>query len=335
MQERYGSADDLELREVAMPSVGPDDVLVRVRAASLHPDVWHVVAGRPYVLRLLGAGLLRPRNPIPGTDMAGIVASVGQDVTRFRPGDAVFGETQPMHQWAHGGAFAEYVAVPQGLLAHKPGNVTFEQAAAVPTSGTIAIQNLRDGSRLRPGRSVLINGAAGGVGSLALQVAKASGAHVTGMDRAGKLAFLRALGADEVVDGAQDFTRRGVLYDLIFDVPGNHPFTACRRALKPDGRYVLIGHEGFGASGKRVLGLLPQFLGLMVLSRFVRQLRGSGIPLPTKGEAMAVLRELLEAGKITPVVDRTYPLGEVRAAFRHMMQGDTQGKILLVPGGGP
>ena len=241
-----------------------------------------------------------------------------------------------MHQWAHGGAFAEYVAVPQGLLAHKPGNVTFEQAAAVPTSGTIAIQNLRDGSRLRPGRSVLINGAAGGVGSLALQVAKASGAHVTAVDRAGKLGLLRALGADEVVDGTQeDFTRRGVLYDLIFDVPGNHPFTACRRALKPDGRYVLIGHEGFGASGKRVLGLIPHFLGLMVLSRFVRQLRGSGIPLPTKGEAMAVLRELLEAGKITPVIDRTYPLGEARAAFRHMMQGDPQGKVLLVPGGGP
>src|SRR6266851_3370485 len=277
VQERYGSPDDLELRDVETPVVGDDEVLVRVRAASVHPDVWHVVTGRPYVLRLMGAGVFRPKNPIPGTDMAGIVESVGKGVSRFRPGDPVFGETIPAQQWTNGGAFAEYVSVPQDLLALKPDNITFEQAASVPTSGYIALQNLRDPSRLRPGQTVLINGAGGGVGTLALQLAKAYGAHVTAVDSTRKLGMLRSLGADEVIDFTEeDFTQRGVRYDLIVDVPGNHPFSACRRALKPDGRYVLIGHERFGASGKRVFGLIPHFLTLIFLSRFVKQLRGPG-----------------------------------------------------------
>lgn len=330
VQERYGSPDDLELREVATPVVGDDDVLVRVRAASVHPDVWHVVKGRPYVLRLMGAGWSRPRNPIPGTDMAGIVESVGRGVTRFRPGDPVFGETIPTQQWINGGAFAEYVSVPQDLLALKPDNITFEQAASVPTSGYIALQNLGEPSQLRPGQAVLINGAGGGVGALTLQLAKAYGAHVTAVDNTRKLGMLRSLGADEVIDFTQeDFTRRGVRYDLIVDVPGNHPFSACRRVLKPDGRYVLIGHERFGASGKRVFGLIPHFLTLMFLSRFVKQLRGPRIPMPTKKAAMSVLRELLEAGKITPVIDSTYHLSETREAFRHMIEDETQGKVII------
>lgn len=170
------------------------------------------------------------------------------------------------------------------------------------------------------------------MGSLALQIVKAHGAHVTAVDSTGKLDMLRSLGADEVVDYTrEDFTQRGVRYDLIFDVPGNHPFSACRRALEPDGRYDLIGHDRFGASGKRVFGSIPRFLGLIVLSRFVKQLRGPGLPFPTKKEAIAVLRDLLEAGKITPVIDSTYPLGEVREAFRHMIEDETRGKVILTP----
>jgi len=332
VQERYGSPDDLELREVDKPVVGDDEVLVRVRAASIHPDVWHVVSGRPYVLRLMGAGFSKPKNPIPGTDMAGIVESVGKSVTQFRPGHPVFGETIVAHQWIHGGAFAEYVSVHQDLLALKPDNVTFEQAASVPTSGFIALQNLPGLSQWRPGQKVLINGGGGGVGALALQITKAYGAYATAVDRTSKLGMLRSLGADEVVDCTrEDFTRRGVRYDLIFDVPGNYPFSACRRALEPDGRYVLIGHERFGASGKRVFGLIPHFLGLMVLSRFVKPLRGPGLPMPTKKEAMTVLRELLEIGKVTPIIDSTYHLSEVREALRHMIEDEIQGKVIITP----
>jgi NADPH:quinone reductase-like Zn-dependent oxidoreductase len=197
VQEKYGSPYDLALREVDRPLIGDDDVLVRVHAASVHPDVWHVVIGRPYVLRLMGAGFSKPKNPIPGTDMAGIVESVGKAVTRYRQGDGVFGETIATHQWTNGGAFAEYVSVREDWLALKPGNVTFEQAAAVPTSGFIALHNLRDASQVGPGRKVLINGAGGGVGALALQFAKAHGAHVTAVDSTNKLSMLRSLGADE------------------------------------------------------------------------------------------------------------------------------------------
>jgi NADPH:quinone reductase-like Zn-dependent oxidoreductase len=332
VQVRYGSPDDLELQDVEKPVAGDDDVLVRVRAASLHPDVWHVVRGRPYVLRLMGAGFSRPRNPIPGTDMAGTVESVGQGVTRFRPGDPVFGETIAKMQWINGGAFAEYVSVPQDLLAPKPDNITFEQAASVPASGYIVLLNLRDPSRLR-GQTVLVNGAGGGVGALALQLAKAYGAHVTAVDSTRKLGMLRSLGADEVIDFTQqDFTQLGVRYDLIFDIPGNYPFSACRRALEPDGRYVLIGHERYGASGKRVFGLIPHFLVLIFLSRFVKQLRGPAVSPPTKKEAIAILRDLLQAGKITPIIDSTYHLSEAREAFRHMIEDETQGKVIITHG---
>jgi NADPH:quinone reductase-like Zn-dependent oxidoreductase len=330
VQDRYGSPNELELREVEKPVVADNDVLVRVRAASVHPDVWHVVTGRPYVLRLMGAGFFKPKNPIPGTDMAGIVESVGKGVTRFSAGDPVFGETIAAHQWMNGGAFAEYVSVPEDLLALKPDNISFEQAASVPTSGYIALQNLRHPSRLRPGQNVLINGAGGGVGVLTLQILKSQGMHVTAVDSGRKLDMLRSLGADEVMDFTQeDFTQLGFRYDLIVDVPGNHSFSACRRALKPDGRYVLIGHERFGASGKRVFGLVPHFLKLIVLARFVKQLRGPGIPIPTKKEVMAVLRELLEAGKITPVIDSTYQLSGAREALRHMIEGETRGKVII------
>lgn len=330
VQDQYGSPDDLEFREVDRPAFGDDEVLVRVRAASLHPDVWHVVSGRPYVLRLMGCGLSKPKNPVPGTDMAGIVESVGQNVTRFRRGDAVFGETIDAHQWTNGGAFAEYVSVRQEWLAVKPDNVSFEQAASVPTSGFIALLNLRGGSLIRPGQRVLVNGAGGGVGSLALQVAKACGAHVTGVDSTSKLSMLRSLGADEVIDYAEeDFTRRGVRYDLIFDVPGNQSFSACKRSLAPDGKYVLIGHEKFGASGKRFFGLIPRFIKLMLLSLFVKQLRLGRSSIPSRKEAMTILRDLLADGKITPIIDSTYPLRETGAALRHLAEDEVKGKVVI------
>jgi NADPH:quinone reductase-like Zn-dependent oxidoreductase len=330
VQEAYGSPEAvLQLREVDRPAGAEDEVLVRVRAASVHPDVWHVVSGRPFVLRLLGSGLVRPKRRVPGTDVAGTVESVGGNVTRFRPGDDVFGETIRGYQWRNGGAFAEYVAVPEETLALKPAGVTFEQAAAVPTSGLIALLNLHQG-RLKSGQDVLVNGAAGGVGAIAVQLAKAHGATVTGVDSAEKLELVGSLGADRVIDYAkEDFTRGDDRYDLIFDVPGGHPLSDCRRVLKPDGIYVLIGHDHYGRVGRRWFGSLPRFLRLMVLSLFVRQLPRPDFSMPAKQEQLAVLAELLEAGKLTPVIGRTYPLEEVPEAIRRLTAGDTLGKIII------
>ena len=339
MQDSYGPTDLLEVRDVQAPVVGDDEVLVRVRAASVHPDVWHVVSGRPYVLRLMGSGLRRPKNRVPGTDMAGQVEAVGRTVTRWRPGDEVFGETVTGYQWHNGGAFAEYVSVPQDALARKPANITFEQAAAVPTSGLIALHNLRQG-RLKPGQRVLVNGAGGGVGAFAVQLAKANGATVTGVDAAGKLDLVRSLGADRVIDYAQqdytqqdytqqDFTRSDQRYELIFDVVGNRPFRQCRRALTGDGAYVLIGHDGFGASAGRWLGSLPRVLGLVALSPFIRQLPAINFSLPDKLDSMAVLKGHLEAGELTPIVDRTFSLTEVPEALRYLQTGQARGKIVI------
>jgi NADPH:quinone reductase-like Zn-dependent oxidoreductase len=332
VQDKYGSPDVLRIQEIDKPVLGDDDVLVRVRAASVHPDVWHVVSGRPYALRLMGAGLLRPKIRIPGTDVAGHVESVAKNVTQFQPGDEIFGESVRGLQWRNGGAFAEYVSVQQDALALKPNNITFEQAAGVPTSGFIALHNLRDAGQVQPGQKVLINGAAGGVGAIALQLAKAYGANVTGVDSTKKLDMVRSLGADHVIDFTQeDFTQGRERYDLIFDIPGNHSFSACRRALTPEGKYVLIGHEHFGESGHRLLGLLPCFFKLIVLSLFVKQLPKPSVSMPSKKESMAVLKEFLEAGKLTPVIDRTYPLSEVPEAIRYLIEGDPQGKVIITP----
>ena len=330
----YGSIDRLELRDVPRPEPGPGEVLVRVRAASLHPDVWHVVMGRPAVLRLMGAGLLRPKQPIPGTDMAGVVEAVGDGATRFRPGTAVFGETVK-NQWTNGGTLAEYVAAPEALLARKPDTATFEEAASVPTSGYVALINLRHEGRTGPGKRVLINGAAGGVGALALQIIKARGAHVTAVDSTRKLETLRELGADAVVDYTrEDFTARDERYDLVFDVPGNHPYSKVKRVLEPDGRYVLIGHEGYGERGGRTLGVIPHVFGLAARSAFDQRLRGAGTPYPPRHDAMETLRSLLEAGRITPVIDSTWSLAQIREAFRHMMEDELRGKVLITPGPG-
>lgn len=333
VQTRYGSPEDvLELQEIEMPVVGENDVLVQVRAASVHADVWHVVTGQPYILRLMGAGIISPKIRVPGTDLAGTVESVGTAVKRFKKGDAVFGESQNQMQWKNGGAFAEYAAVPEQALAHKPPGVTFEQAAAVPTAGYIALINLRGQAAIQPGQSVLINGAGGGVGSIALQVAKARGGQTTAVDRADKLEMLRSLGADRVIDYAQeDVTRGEELYDLIFDVASTLSLNQCKRILKPAGTYVIIGHDHYGNAGRRVFGSLPLMFWLMARAVFDRQLPKNEFSLPPKEEVMAELGALLETGKLTPVIGRTFPLAEVPEAIRYLQEGKTLGKIIITP----
>jgi NADPH:quinone reductase-like Zn-dependent oxidoreductase len=330
-QEKYGSPYDvLNLKVIDKPVVKDDEVLVRVHAASVHPDVWHVVRGLPYVLRLMGAGLLRPKNSVPGTDVAGHVESVGKNVAHFQQGDEVFGETIKGYQWTNGGAYAEYVSVPEDSLALKPANITFEGAAAVPTSGLIALQNLPNEGHLHQGQSVLVNGAGGGVGVLAVQLAKACGANVTGVDDTAKLDMVRSLGADQVIDYTkEDFTESGERYDLIFDIPGNHPFSACRRVLTPNGKYVLIGHDRFGQGAGRWLGSIPRVLKLVVLSPFVSQLPTLKFSIPDKKKQMVVLKQLMESGKLTSVIDRTYSLDEVPEAIRYLEEGHARGKVII------
>lgn len=330
VQDRYGPVDALALREVERPAVGEREVLVRVHAASVHPDVWHVVRGRPYVLRVMGAGLRRPRQRVPGTDLAGRVEATGVRAGRFRVGDEVYGESITGFQWHNGGAYAEYAAAPEAGLAPKPARLTFEQAAAVPSSGLIALTAVRDQANVQPGRRVLVNGAGGGVGTFAVQLAKAFGAEVTAVDVTAKLEPLRSLGADHVLDAErEDFTRAGERYDAIVDVPGNHPFFEVRRALAPTGRYVLIGHDGFGATAGRGFGNLPRFLRLMAMTPFSKQLPPLDFSPPARQEVMATLTGLIEAGRLTPVVDRAFPLGEVREAIRHLESGAACGKVVL------
>jgi NADPH:quinone reductase-like Zn-dependent oxidoreductase len=332
VQTGYGRPSEvLEVRELDLPSVGDDEVLVRVRAASVHPDVWHVVTGLPRVLRLMGSGVRRPKNVVPGTDMAGQVESVGAGVTRFRPGDEVFGETIRGMQWRNGGAYAEYVAVAEDALAAKPPQVTFEQAATVPTAGLIALHNLQEQEQT-PARRVLVNGAGGGVGAIAVQLARSWGAHVTAVDHTRKLDLLRALGADRVVDyTTDDVTRSSQRYDLVFDVVGNHPFSAYRRVLTDDGAYVLIGHDQFGGQGRRWLGSIPRMFGLMARSTVERRLPRPPFRTPDRTASMARLRDLLEDGALTPVVARSFPLEQVPDAIEFLASGQAVGRIVVVP----
>jgi NADPH:quinone reductase-like Zn-dependent oxidoreductase len=329
VQNRYGSPDVLELREIDRPNVKDDEVLVRVRASSVHADVWHAMRGVPLVLRFMGSGVRRPKHRVPGTDLAGHVESVGRNVRRFRPGDEVFGQSLLANLWRNGGALAEFATVPEARLEQKPASLTFEQAAAVPTSGSLAVQHVRDEGRIQPGQSVLINGAGGAVGSFAVQLAKAYGAHVTGVDAPGKLDMLRSIGADRVLDYTQeDFTRRDERYDFVLDIAGNHPWSESKRALTPDGTFVLSGFDQYGRSGHRWFGSLGRFAKLIVIAPFVRHLhpfRGTKDP----GDRLVVLKELIEAGKITPVIDRTFPLSEVPEAIRYLETGQAQGKVVI------
>jgi len=329
IQDRYGTPEDLRFADVALPVRREDEVLVQVKAASVHADVWHVMTGQPYVLRAMGAGVRRPNQPIPGTDMSGVVARVGSQVTRFQPGDEVFGETvRPARQWTNGGAFAEYVSVPEEVLAHKPDNLTFVEAAAVPTAGLIALQGVRQEGDVAPGHHVLINGAAGGVGHLAVQMAKAAGAEVTAVDTGDKLDMLRSIGADHVIDfTVQDFTEVPAMYDVIIDIPGNHSFAEISPILDPHGRYVLIGHDGYGRTRGRWLGSMGTMMTLMASSAFREQVGKPDFTIPA--DRMEVLTDLLARGEVKPVIDRTYPLSEAPAAMQYLMDGGVRGKVVL------
>ncbi len=329
VQDRYGSADVLALREIDRPTPSSQEVLVRVHAASVHADVWHAMRGVPYVLRVMGSGVRAPKHHVPGTDMAGVVESVGATVTRFRPGDEVFGQSIRANLWRNGGAFAEYASAPESMLELKPTSLTFEQAAAVPTSGSLAVQHVRDEGRVRSGQTVLVNGAGGAVGTFAVQLAKAYGARVTGIDAPEKLDMLRSIGADHVLDYTkEDFTELGERYDFILDIVGNHPWSRCRHALAPDGTYVLSGFDQYGSSGHRWFGSLGHFAKLILISPFVSHLhpfRGTKDP----GDRLVVLKEFIDAGELTPVIDRAFPLSQVPEAIRYLETGRARGKIII------
>lgn len=330
IQDRYGPLEHLRVEDVDEPRPAPGGVLVRVHAASIHPDVWHVVRGEPRLLRLMGNGVRRPKLRIPGTDLAGVVEELGKGTTGFEVGDRVFGETAPL-AWANGGAFAELAASATDKLCRMPNGISFEEAACLPTAGIITLQSLGRGVRFE-GRNVLINGAGGGVGSLALQIALAGGARVTAVDTTSKLDFLRELGADEVVDfNETDILSLERRFDLFVDIPATRPFRKLKRLLKPEGRYVPIGHEGF-SSQQAWFGLVPHFLGFVVRARFSKQLQGgSEVERLTPREAMVEVRRLAEAGVVRPPIARTYPLEDVVPALRLLTEGSPEGRIVLVP----
>jgi NADPH:quinone reductase-like Zn-dependent oxidoreductase len=333
VQTAYGDPFEvLEVRDLATPVPGEDEVLVRVRAASVHPDVWHVVTGLPRVLRVMGSGLRHPSVLVPGTDMAGEVQSVGASVTGFRPGDAVLGETITGMQWRNGGAYAEYVTVAAEALVPKPPTVTFEQAATVPTAGLITLRNLPDLEALHAGQRVLVNGAGGGVGMIAVQLARSRGSHVTAVDHPRKQELLRRLGADRVVDHTtEDVTRGGDRFDLVIDVVGSHPFASYRRVLGPDGTYVLIGHDHFGTHGRRWLGSIPTMMTLMARSTVEPRLPRPAFDAPDRRRSMDRLQRLLADGTLTPVVDRSFSLDEVPDALALLASGRALGRIVVVP----
>ena len=314
VQDRYGPPEVLELREIERPAVGDGDVLVRVRAASVNPQDWHLMRATPFIVRATGTGLRVPTNPVRGTDAAGEVEAVGKNVTRLRPGDEVFGWCQ--------GAFAEYVCADESHFVPKPADLSFEGAAALPLAGCTALQGLRDTGAVEPGQEVLIIGAGGGVGTFAVQIAKALGCRVTGVCSTAKLDLVRSLGADDAIDYTrEDFTRAERRYDVIFQLAGTASPAACRRALTPTGTLVLSSGEGRFAGIDRVVRAL-------VSSPVVRQrLR----PFLTKEttEDLVALVELVESGKVTPVIDRTYPLSGVSEAIAYLEEGHARGKVVI------
>ncbi|MDQ1293298.1 MAG: NAD(P)-dependent alcohol dehydrogenase [Actinomycetota bacterium] len=331
VQEEYGPYREvLHLREVPAPVPGPGQVLVRGRATSVHADVWHAVTGVPYVLRVMGSGLKAPKQRIPGTDLAGEVVQVGLGATRFAPGDRVFGEITSKNQWSNAGTFAEFATVDQELLARIPENLSFEQAAAVPTAALIALVNLRDQGRVREGQRVLVNGAGGAVGVWTVQLARTFGAEVTAVDAPAKLDLLRDLGADHVIDYTeQDFTRMGLRYDLVFDIVSQARFSEVRRALEPDGTFVLVGHDQYGRSGHRLLGSLGRMLPLLAISPLVKQLPGVR-PGPARQENWTTIVELLKEGRLRPVVDqRVFPLEQATDAIDYLATGAAKGRVVL------
>src|SRR3954453_20019558 len=315
VQDQYGSPDVLKLREVDNPVVKDDEVLIRVRAAAVNIGDWHLARGIPYVMRTV-SGLRGPRREIPGLDMAGQVEAVGANVKQFRPGDEVFG-------WCRG-AFAEYAHAAESNLLPKPANLTFEQSAAVGDSAFTALAAVRDQGKVQVGHRVLINGASGGVGTFAVQIAKSFGADVTGVCSTRNVDLVGSLGAGRVIDYTkEDFTKTERRYDVMLDLVGNRPLSDCRRALTPRGTYVLVGVSDLG----RWFGLARQIKALL-LSPFVRQ-RMRVFVVRHNREDLAVLKELVEAEKVAPVIDRRYELSEVSEALRHQGEGHVQGKIVI------
>ena len=320
VQDRYGSPDVLELKDIDMPVVGDDEVLVRVRAASANTYGWDIPAGLRHIGRI-AAGLGKPSNSVPGLDLAGHVEAVGKNVRQFQPGDEVFG-------WCKG-AFAEYVSVSEDALVLKPANLTFEQAAVVPISGFTALQGLRDKGQLQPGQSVLIVGASGGVGTFAVQIAKAFGAEVTGVCSTRNLDLVRSIGADHVIDYTQEnFAQSGQRYDLILDMAGDRSLSHLRRALTPKGTLVMVGRSGLVSAGSGYLRAIDRWLRALGLSSFGRQSLRALISTRSKGDLVA-LKELIEAGKVTPVISAHYPLSEVPEAIRHFEEGHARGKAVI------
>jgi NADPH:quinone reductase-like Zn-dependent oxidoreductase len=315
--QEYGSTDVLQLKDIDKPTIGDTDMLVRVGAASLNPYDWHLLTGLPYFARLQ-FGLRQPKANGLGADLAGQVEAIGSGVTQFRPGDEVFGEVVT-------GAFAEYVRVPQKSAAPKPSNLSHEEAAAVPMGGLTALQALRDTGRIQPGQQVLINGSSGGVGTFAVQIAKSFGAEVTGVCSTRNVDLVRSLGADHVIDyTSEDFTKGEQRYDLMLDNVGNHSVSRCRGVLSRTGVYVAT----FGQPEHRWLGPLAQMLRILLLSPLVSQ---KLIPFNAKTvpEDLDTLRELIEAGKVAPVIDRTYPLSQVPEAMAYLEEGRTRGKVAI------
>jgi NADPH:quinone reductase-like Zn-dependent oxidoreductase len=319
VQDRYGAepADVLRITGIDSPTIGNGQVLVRVRAASVDRGTWHIMAGLPYPIRVAGFGLRRPKYANPGRSLAGTVEAIGADVTTFAPGDAVFGTGT--------GTFAEYAVAGPGTLAPKPANLTFDQAAAVPVSGATALQAVRDHAHVQAGEKVLIIGASGGVGSFAVQIAKAFGAEVTGVTSTSKLDMVHTLGADHVLDYTrEDFADGGPRFDVILDIGGNSGLAQLRRALTPRGRLVIVGGETDG----RLLGGSGRQIRATLLSPFVSQRLGTFIARENAADLTA-LSELIEAGQVTPAIDRTYPLAETAAAIRHLLDGRARGKLVV------
>lgn len=317
VQDQYGSADVLQLRDIDKPEVGPDDVLIRVYAAGVHVGDWHLMSGEPYLMRIIGFGFRGPKARVRGMDVAGVVEAVGQNVTRFQVGDEVFGTCD--------GSFAEYGLAREDMLALKPANLTFEQAAVVATSAFTALQALRTGG-IQSGQKVLIVGASGGVGLFAVQIAKSFGAEVTGVSSTAKLDLVRSIGAEHVIDYTkEDFinTRNGPRYDLILDMGGNRSLSQLRRALTPRGTLVLVGGEG----GDRWIGI-GRSLQALVVSPFVSHKLRPVSSKPNQAD-LQTLKELIESGKIRPVIDRTYSLSEVPDAIRYLHEGRARGKLVI------
>ncbi|HEY6591330.1 MAG TPA: NAD(P)-dependent alcohol dehydrogenase [Actinomycetota bacterium] len=317
VQDRYGGLDVLELRAIDRPVPKASEVLVRVHAAGLDRGVWHVMTGLPYMIRFIGFGVRRPKVRVRGMDLAGRVEAVGEQVTRFRPGDAVFG-------WADG-SYAEYASVPEDHLAPMPASIGFEQAAVVPISGFAALQAVRDEGEVQPGQKVLVIGAAGGVGSFAVQLAKAFGAEVTGVAGTAQLDLVRSIGADDVIDYTREDVTDGTRHwDVILDTAGHRSLSRLRRALSRRGTLVIVGSEGRG----RWLGGFDRQLRALLLSRFVSQ-RLRALSSKPRHDDLQVLEELIRAGRLRPLVDRTYPLAEVPEAIRHLVEGHGRGKVAI------